>query len=107
MCGHREHERRDVIRRGGGRAGGGSGCDMKDSICRLDLGKQMRRIESREEKGEGSPASLNSRAKAHSILKFLHIILCVSSKWINQVYLAFSTHIAIIKMQQKFLSREI
>ena len=25
---------------------------MKDSICRLDLGKQMRRTESREEKKE-------------------------------------------------------
>jgi hypothetical protein len=54
MCGHRENERRDVIRRGVMEEGAGlsEGCDMKDSICRLDLGKQMRRIESREEKEE-------------------------------------------------------
>jgi len=56
MCGHRENERRDVIRRGVVEEGVRvrEGCDMKDSICRLDLGKQMRRIESREEKEEGS-----------------------------------------------------
>ena len=57
MCGHRENETKDVIRYGGEGEGRGDGCDMKDSICRLDLGKQVRCIESQEEEEEEEEGS--------------------------------------------------
>jgi hypothetical protein len=44
MCGHRENKKGRCDPSGG--EGVGKDCDMKDSICRLDLGKQMRHVES-------------------------------------------------------------